>query len=91
MQVSLSPETAAPLKTELAAISTTYLILSMPSWGTNTASPGGLSGYWLAAFLVPRLPQIGQNSYSGRDRTAARATLGGEFPTLALSIREVGS
>src|SRR5262249_1104709 len=27
----------------------------------------------------------------GRDRSAARATLGREFPTLALSIREVGS
>src|SRR6266704_1393213 len=27
----------------------------------------------------------------GRDRSAARTTLGGEFPTLALSIREVGS
>jgi hypothetical protein len=27
----------------------------------------------------------------GRDRTAARATLGGEFPARALSIREVGS
>jgi hypothetical protein len=27
----------------------------------------------------------------GRDRTAARTTLGGEFPTLALSIREVGT
>jgi hypothetical protein len=26
-----------------------------------------------------------------RDRSAARTTLGGEFPTLALSIREVGS
>jgi hypothetical protein len=29
--------------------------------------------------------------YDGRDRTAARATLGREFPTRALSIREVGS
>ncbi len=28
-----------PLKTELAAKSITYLNLSMPSWGTNTASP----------------------------------------------------
>ena len=28
---------------------------------------------------------------AGRDRTAARTTLGGEFPALALSIREVGS
>jgi hypothetical protein len=28
---------------------------------------------------------------SGRDRTAARTTLGGEFPALALSIREVGA
>jgi hypothetical protein len=27
----------------------------------------------------------------GRDRTAARATLGGEFPTLALSMCEVGA
>src|SRR5207302_10480664 len=27
----------------------------------------------------------------GRDRTAARATVGGEFPTRALSIREVGA
>jgi hypothetical protein len=27
----------------------------------------------------------------GRDRSAARTTLGGEFPTLALSIREVGA
>ena len=27
----------------------------------------------------------------GRDRTAARATVGGEFPTLALSIGEVGA
>src|SRR5262244_3536885 len=27
----------------------------------------------------------------GRDRSAARITLGGEFPTLALSIREVGA
>jgi hypothetical protein len=27
----------------------------------------------------------------GRDRTAARATLGGEFPALALSIREAGA
>ncbi len=39
MQVSLSPEAAEPLKTELVAISITYLNLSMPSWGTNTASP----------------------------------------------------
>jgi hypothetical protein len=30
-------------------------------------------------------------SIEGRDRSAARTTLGGEFPTLALSIREVGS
>jgi RNA-directed DNA polymerase len=29
--------------------------------------------------------------YRGRDRSAARATLGGEFPALALSIREVGA
>src|SRR5215831_18275539 len=28
---------------------------------------------------------------AGRDRSAARITLGGEFPTLALSIREVGA
>ncbi len=41
------------LKTELPAISTTYLILSMPSWGTNTASPGGLSPYWPAAYPGP--------------------------------------
>jgi hypothetical protein len=27
----------------------------------------------------------------GRDRSAARTTVGGEFPTLALSIREVGA
>ena len=27
----------------------------------------------------------------GRDRSAARTTLGGEFPALALSIREVGA
>ena len=27
----------------------------------------------------------------GRDRTVARTTLGGEFPALALSIREVGA
>ncbi len=52
MQVSLSPETAAPLKTELAAISTAYLNLSMPSLGTNTASPGGLSHYWPAANFI---------------------------------------
>jgi hypothetical protein len=31
------------------------------------------------------------SSWAGRDRTAARATLGGEFPARALSIREVGS
>ncbi len=43
MQVSLSLEAAEPLKTELAAISPTYLNLSMPSWGTNTAT--------LAAYL----------------------------------------
>ena len=29
--------------------------------------------------------------YEGRDRTAARATLGREFPALALSIGEVGA
>jgi hypothetical protein len=29
--------------------------------------------------------------HEGRDRTAARTTLGGEFPALALSIREVGA
>src|SRR5262249_30802439 len=29
-------------------------------------------------------------SVEGRDRTAARATLGGEFPTLALPLRWVG-
>ncbi len=52
---SLSPETVAPLKTELAAKSTTYLNLSMLSWGTNTASPGGLSHYWLAAYLAVAL------------------------------------
>jgi len=45
MQVSLSPETAALLKTELAAISTTYLNLSMPSWGTNTATPRPILGH----------------------------------------------
>jgi hypothetical protein len=28
---------------------------------------------------------------SGRDRSAARTTVGGEFPALALSIREVGA
>src|SRR5262244_4069434 len=28
---------------------------------------------------------------AGRDRSAARTTLGGEFPALALSIREVGA
>ena len=34
-----------------------------------------------------------QASYvlDGRDRSAARTTVGGEFPTLALSIREVGA
>jgi len=39
MQISLSPEAAELLKIELPAISTTYLNLSMPPWGTNTASP----------------------------------------------------
>ena len=52
MQVSLSPEAAEPLKTKLVAISTTILNLSMPSWGTNTARPGGLSPYWPAAYPV---------------------------------------
>ncbi len=27
----------------------------MPSWGTNTASPGGLYGYWTAAYLAVAL------------------------------------
>ncbi len=48
MQISLSPEAAAPLKTELAAISTTYLNLSMPSWGQTLPA--------LAAYL-PISPQ----------------------------------
>ena len=60
---NLSPETAAPLKTELPAISTTYLNLSMPFWGTKTASPGGLSPNWPAAYPGPCLPTIGQKSY----------------------------
>jgi len=45
----LHPDTN--FKTELAAKSTTYLNLSMPSWGPNTASPGGISRYWPAAYL----------------------------------------
>ncbi len=28
----------------------------MPSWGTKTASPGGLSPYWPAAYPGPRFP-----------------------------------
>ena len=35
----------------------------MPFWGTNTASPGGLYGYWTAAYPGLRFPQIGQKSY----------------------------
>ncbi len=51
MQDGLSPESAAPLKAELAAKSPTYLNSSMAFWGTHTASPGGLSPYWSAAYL----------------------------------------
>jgi hypothetical protein len=40
--------------------------------------------------IVGTVPSASSNRWC-RDRTAARATLGGEFPTLALSIREVGS
>ena len=58
IQVSLSPETAAPLKTELAAKSTTYLNLSMPSWGTNTPSSGSLSPYWPAVYPGPCCLQL---------------------------------
>jgi len=35
----------------------------MPFWGTNTASPGGLYGYWTAAYPGLHFPQIGQKSY----------------------------
>ena len=83
MQVSLSPETAAPPKTELAAISTTYLNLSMLSWGTDTASPGGLSPYWPAAYPGPCLP-IGLFSPISlsalRDKTAQWKSTGSGFP-----------
>src|SRR5262249_37073750 len=34
---------------------------------------------------------VAEIARNGRDRSAARITLGGEFPTLALSIREVGA
>ena len=34
---------------------------------------------------------MGTSAVGGRDRSAARTTVGGEFPTLALSIREVGA
>jgi hypothetical protein len=40
---------------------------------------------------MARSPISAQLARGGRDRSAARTTLGGEFPTLALSIREVGS
>jgi len=54
---SLSPETAEPLKTELAAISATYLNLSMPSWGQTLPAS---AAYWPAAYPGPCLPQFGQ-------------------------------
>ncbi len=54
---SLSPETAAPLKTELAAISTTYLNLSMPSWGQTLPAP--------AAYLpIGPQPILGHVAYN---------------------------
>jgi hypothetical protein len=53
----------------------------MPSWGTNTASLGGLSHYWLAAYLAVAL---GYNSarnhiccvYLRLDRRAIQSNIG---------------
>ena len=82
MQVSLSLEAAEPLKTKLPAISTTYPNLSMPSWGTNTASPGDLSGYWPAAYPGTCFPTIRQKGISPsdlRDKTAQWKSNGSGF------------
>src|SRR5438093_11484997 len=43
-----------------------------------------------SCYIDASLP-LGGFAVGGRDRSAARTTLGGEFPTLALSIREVGA
>src|SRR5262249_54042916 len=40
---------------------------------------------------LPITQMVSSRTSAGRDRSAARTTLGGEFPTPALSIREVGS
>ena len=60
----LHPDTN--FKTELAAKSTTYLNLSMPSWGPNTASPGGISRYWPAAYLSVALGYSSARYHLGR-------------------------
>jgi hypothetical protein len=41
--------------------------------------------------LIAGVSPSGSSDRPCRDRTAARATLGGEFPPLALSMRELGS
>jgi hypothetical protein len=53
-----------------------------------------ISSRWLPASRA--LERVGNQTAvsrlrEGRDRSAARATVGGEFPALALSIREVGA
>ncbi len=72
IQVSLSPEAAELIKTELTAISSTHPSFLMSFWGTNTASPGSLSPYWPAAYPGPCLPTIGQKGYFSQISPSSR-------------------
>ena len=67
-------------------------VMWRPGFGIHANNNSKKAGKFWHDLIIPQGCGVVVSPYcGGRDRSAARTTVGGEFPVLALSIREAGS